>query len=66
MKEAAELMVTVKGGWLYFTTNKGTATKAFSSLCEALEKAGVDISNIEFKEAELRDENFDTIDTVSF
>ena len=66
MGKATELMVSVSGGWLYFETDGDTAIRAFRRLEESLKQAGIDASNIKFTKAELRDDNFDTIDTVNF
>lgn len=62
MKKATEMMVDLKGGWLYFKTNAKTADKGFDRLLEAFEDAGIDVSNIEFGSCELRDEDGDAID----
>lgn len=62
MKKAAEMIVDLKGGWLYFKTNAKTAKAGFDRLLEAFEDAGIDVSNIEFGSCELRDEDGDAID----
>lgn len=62
MKKATEMMVDLKGGWLYFKANAKTAKAGYDRLLEAFENAGIDVSNIEFGSCELRDENGDTMD----
>lgn len=62
MEKGTEMMVNLRGGWLYFKTNAMTADKGFDRLLEAFEDAGIDVSNIEFGNCELRDEDRDTID----
>lgn len=57
-------MITVNGGgWLYFKTNEAAADKALDRFYNACENAGIDISNIEISECEVRNEDGDTIDT---
>ena len=58
-----EAMITVNGGWLYFKTNAAEADKALDRFHEACENAGIDISNIEISECEVRNEDGDAMDT---
>ena len=62
MKKATEMMVDLKGGWLYFKVNAKTAKAGFDRLLEAFEDAGIDVSNIEFGSCELRNEDGDAIE----
>lgn len=61
-KNAKEMMVTVNGGWLYFKEAVKTAEAGFYRILEALDDAGIDVSNIEFGSCELRDEGGNVID----
>ncbi len=63
-----ELMIVLKsgGGWLYFKTNQIAADKAFTEFEESCENIGINIDNLEFNYAELRDPNGLAIDTKTF
>lgn len=63
--KATEIMLDVKSGWLYFKTDAESADKAFTTFCEALENAGIDVSNLDFGKCELRDEDGDTLDAFN-
>ena len=63
-----DLMIVLKGGggWLYFDTDQTDVDKAFDEYCEAAENAGINIDNLEFNFAELRDNNGEAIGTKTF
>ena len=61
-ENAKEMMVTINCGWLYFKADAKTAKTGFDRLLKAFEDAGIDMSNVEFGNCELRDDDGDAID----
>lgn len=47
--------------YVYFPTNEQTADAALTQLEEALEQAGINADNIDFRKCELRDSDGNTL-----
>ena len=63
-----ELMIVLKsgGGWLYFKTKETSADRAFTKWLETCEESGMNIDNLSFSFAELRDNDGEAIDSKRF
>ena len=60
-----ELMIILRGGsYLYFKTAYRQADKAFDDFLEACEIARINVDNLDFFEAVLRNEDGKDIDSI--